>query len=134
MDAEFETLAVDVSGEWLKAMAVGGGREAVFSGNEAAVCVHVELSVWAITMRFGVWLGPLNVDDDVLPTMAFEMGGHVICVLFYFAFCYASAERVPTVPAHGRRGGEHWVFGVRGEGDCYECRCCCTEKLGFATH
>ncbi len=106
MDAEFETFAVDVIGKRLEALTIGGRREAIHGGLQAAKIIHGKFGAGAIAMRFRIRLRPLDVDHDVLPAMLLQILRHVIGIGFHFGFGDAGAERIPTIPTHGRRGGQ----------------------------
>src|ERR1035438_203254 len=97
--------SVDAVGERLEAEAAGGRGEPICGGDEAAVRVHGERGVGTVAVSLGVGIGPLDVDDHVLPAVGFEILGHVGGVGQDFLFGHGGAVAVPTIPAHGRRGG-----------------------------
>ena len=106
MNPELQALAVNVIRQRLETPAVHGRRETVRGRNETPILVHREIRVRTIAMRLGILFGPLNIHHDVLPAMALEIRRHVVGVRPDLGFRDGGPERIPTVPAHGRRGSE----------------------------
>ncbi len=103
MNAEEQTLAVDVVGQRLEALASGRGREAVGGGEQPPVCVQDEVPVGlAVTVGFRERLGPLDVDDDVFPAEGSQAGCHQVRVGLDLGLGDRSAEGDPGIPAHRR--------------------------------
>ncbi len=114
VDAEAQPQAVDVIGQRPEAAAARRRREPVHRRNQPAILVHGELRAGAVTVGLGVRLGPLDVDDHILPAVLLQVLGHITGVGPHFRLGHGGAVRVPTVPAH-RRSGCH-VAGRRPSG------------------
>ena len=103
MNAEFQSLAVNVVGQRLETSPVCGRWKSIERGNQAAIFVHRERRAGLVVVPLRVWLVPLNVDDDVLPSVLSEMLRHPVGISFDLRLPDRRAVRVPTIPAHRRR-------------------------------
>jgi hypothetical protein len=109
VNAEFQSERVDVVGQRFEPGAVGGRGIAVGRRGVAAIGSQGEGRVGLLGDE------PAFVDDDVLPAVAFQVLGHVSGFGADAGFVDGHAPGIPTVPTHGRGGGE-----LRGGGECGE--------------
>ncbi len=105
VEAEFKAHGVQGVADGFEGAGVLGEGEAVGRGEEAAIGVGDELGIGAVAVGVGEGLIPLDVNGDEVPAVGQEIFDHVVGVGHDVILPDASAEAVPGVPAHGRRGG-----------------------------
>src|SRR5438876_5508835 len=73
VDAELQAFAVHVIGKMLEPRPVRRRGKAVDGGKQAAILIHRKLGTWSVIVALRIGLVPLDVDDDVLPSVAGEI-------------------------------------------------------------
>src|SRR5271165_36971 len=120
METKLQALTVNIIRECFKTRTIRGGWESIGSWNEASIFIQGDFAARNIAMRFGFWLIPFDVHDDVLPTEFGQMLGHIVGVRFHFIFANGRTIGIPAVPSHRRSWCEGLCVRIAGEG--YACR------------
>ena len=102
VNAEFQSLAVNVVSNRFEAFSVCGGGKTIWGGHQTAVFVHAELSKGVIGGRICGRLRPLNIAYNVFPAIGLQMLCHIIRVSDEVLFRNGGTVAVPAVPAHRR--------------------------------
>ena len=100
---------MNIVGQRLETLPAGRGGKAVFSRLQASEFVHAELCKRNIFVGRSGRLIPLNIDDNVLPAILFQMLGHIFSIFPDNIFRDGCTVTVPAVPAHRGCFGKHWI-------------------------
>ena len=84
-----------------KALAAGRGWKAIRCRDQSGILIHAKLRKRAILMARRSRLIPLNVDNNILPAILFQMLCHEPGILSYNLLRYGCSVTIPAVPPHG---------------------------------
>ncbi len=93
VDAELESLAMHVIGERLNPTPFFADGKPILRRQQAAPGIHRELRALAIIETPRLRLIPLDVHDDVLPSVTRELRGHCVGVRFVCASVTVVAKK-----------------------------------------
>src|SRR3974390_3041628 len=100
MQTEPEALGVQEICERLERMGVFCQREAIPSGKQAPVGIHLQSGTLAVFGSVGQRFIPLDVHGHYIPTVPLEVPVHEISVSDNIGFPNTSAVTIPGVPTH----------------------------------
>ncbi len=115
VNPEFKTERVNVIGQRLEAGAVFCRWNSVDGGSVTAIGIETELRCGGVVSGGVIGHVPAGIHDNIFPAVGFQMLCHPGRIRFDVGFADGFTVGVPTVPAHGRRGGQQSLcFGIRG--------------------
>src|ERR1035438_135580 len=104
VNAKLQSLAVNIIRQRPESLAIRGRREAIDGRQQATVLIHGQRSAGFVIVSLCIRLIPLDVDDNVLPSVLREMFSHPVRVGLDLLFAHRGAVGIPTVPSHRGSG------------------------------